>query len=157
MGLRRCETDRDSEVLRHIVALLVSLAALAERAADLSGRRHRAKVLGILMWGEAEARAFVIGLATSGIAGTHAQAQAFADADDVPFSRSDAAHLAVRLRALALILCLLLADGLAHAVAGPRFARKNADAGLATVTSARRFGHWARPPPASDRKISAAA
>lgn len=35
MGWRRCPADRDSDVLRRIVALLVSLAALAERAAPI--------------------------------------------------------------------------------------------------------------------------
>jgi len=132
MGWRRCEADWDSDGLRHIVMLLVSLAALAEHAAGLSGRRHRAKMLGILMWGEAAARAFVIGLATGmPYSGKQAPAEAFATSNNAQVSPGDAAHCAVRLRALALILCLLLAGALAHAVAEPRLARERPVAGIA--------------------------
>lgn len=134
MGWRRCEADLDREVLKRIVALLVSLATLAERTAAVSGRRRRGDVLSILMWGEAEARLFVIGLATGGMApsGTPAPADALAVSCDVRASVRDAAHCAVRLRALALILCLLQAGALAHAAAVFPIAPKNPVARIAT-------------------------
>ncbi len=133
MGWRRREADRDSDVLKRIVALLVSLALLAERAAGSSARR-RGEVLSILLWGEAEAWAFVIALATGGMAfsGTQASAEAFALSSDVSASSSDAAHCAVRLRALAMLLCLLLAGALARGAAGSRVGAKTPAAGIAT-------------------------
>lgn len=136
MDWRRGEAERDGDVLRRIVALLVSLAALAEHAAGVSGRRRRGEVLSILLWGEAEARAFVIGLATGGMAfsGTQAPADAFAPSSDVPVSGHDAAQCAVRLRALALMLCLLLAAELAPPIGAtrPRSAPESPVAGIAT-------------------------
>ncbi len=133
MGRRRCDTEIDSDVLKRIVALLVSLAVLAEHAAGISAR-SRGQVLGILMWGEAEARHFIFGLAIGGVAfsGTQAPAEAFAVSDDVPVSSRDAAHCAVRLRALALVLCMLLAGALTHAASGSRTAAENPVAGIAT-------------------------
>ena len=120
MDWRRGEAEMDGEIVRRIVALLVSLAAMAEHAAGGSARR-RGELLSILMWAEAVARDFVIDLATGGLAfsGTQAPAEAFAAVSDVPVSLGDAAaRLAVRLRALALILCLLLAGASADAAAG---------------------------------------
>lgn len=133
MDWRRGEAERDGDVLKRIVALLVSLAALAEHAAHVSAWR-RAKVLSILLWGEAEARAFVIGLATGGMAlsGTQAPADAFAPSSDVPASSSDAAQCAVRLRALAMLLCLLLTGALARHATGSRVAPEKIVAGTAT-------------------------
>ena len=137
MDWRRGEAERDSDVLRRIVALLVSLAAMAEHAAGPCVRR-RGELLSILLWAEAVARDFVIDLATGGLAfsGTQAQAEAFAGASDAPMSSRDAARLAVRLRALAIILCLLLAGALPHTPAGPRVAPENRAAGIATQLSA---------------------
>jgi len=71
-------------------------------------------VLGILSHGEAEARAFVIGAAV----GAPAPA-------DAPAEAGDAARLAASFRALALVLCVLLArrfalPGAAAARAGRR-------------------------------------
>jgi hypothetical protein len=88
------ETDWNRDVLERIVVLLLALANLADLAADAPFLRRR-QVLEILSHGEAEARAFVLG----------AGAPAFTDAAE---SAGDAARLAVRLRALALALCVLL-------------------------------------------------
>jgi hypothetical protein len=87
------DTNWSRDVLERIVALLFSLAGLADLAAGLPAHRRR-QVLGILAHGEAEARAFVIG----------AGAPALTDGAQ---SVGDATNLAVRLRALA--LCVLLA------------------------------------------------
>jgi hypothetical protein len=100
------ETDWSRDVLERIVALLFSLAGLADLGADAPFLRRR-RVLGILSRGEAEARAFLIGIST----GEPVQADALQPA-------GDAACLAVRFRALALLLCVLLAG---------RFARPGAD------------------------------
>jgi len=91
------EANWNRDVLERIVALLFALADLADRAAGVPFRRRR-QVLGILNHGEAEARAFVIEVATGAPAAMEALEPA-----------GDAARLAVRLRALALILCVLLA------------------------------------------------
>jgi hypothetical protein len=91
-----------------IVALLVALADLAVVASRLSGHRRRRDVLKILGHGEAEARAFVLGMATG--------APAPADAPGVV---GDAAHLAASFRALALALCVLLARTGQSASSGP--------------------------------------
>ena len=138
MDWRRGEAERDGDVLRRIVALLVSLAVLAEHAAGVSGRRRRGEVLSILLWGEAEARAFVIGLATGGMAlsGTQAPADAFALSSDVPASSCEAAQCAVRLRALAMLLCLLLAGALARHATGSRVAPDKIVVGIAALQCA---------------------
>jgi hypothetical protein len=104
--------DWNRDVLERIVALLVALANLADLAAGAPFLRRR-QVLDILKTGEAEARAFVIGMATG----------APVSADELEQAH-DAARLAVRLRALALMLCLLLARGFAFSsVAGPQACR----------------------------------
>jgi len=90
------QTDWSRDVLERIVALLFALANLADLAAGVSFLRRR-RVLSIVSHGEVEARAFVIGMAS----GTPVQA------DALEIDR-DAAPLAVRLRALALMLCILL-------------------------------------------------
>jgi hypothetical protein len=108
------ETGWDRDVLKRIVVLLFALANLADRAAGASFLRRR-QVLGILNQGELKARAFVIGMATGAPIST-----------DELESSGDAACLAVRLRALALLLCAMLAQaalfGLPGAV-GPRTGR----------------------------------
>ena len=105
------ETDWNRDVLKRIVALLFALAGLADLAAGLPGL-HRRQVLGILSFGEAEARAFLIGSPAGAPASTDAAGEA-----------GDAARLAVRLRALALLLCALLA----RRVALPEAARPRSD------------------------------
>ena len=91
------EADWSRDVLMRIAALLLSLAGLAERAAGLPFLRRR-HVLGILSDGEVVARAFLVEISTG----------APAPADE-PGSVGDATCLAARLRALALLLCVLLA------------------------------------------------
>jgi hypothetical protein len=105
------EADWNRGMLERIVALLFALANLADLAADAPFLRRR-RVLAILNWGEAEARAFVIKLAT----GVPVAADALEPTDD-------AVHLATRLRALALMLGVLLAQAPPAALpgmAGPR-------------------------------------
>jgi hypothetical protein len=92
------QTDWSRDALKRIVILLFALANLADLAAGASFLRRR-RVLGIVSQGEMEARAFVIAMAS----GAPVSADML-ETDD------DAAHLAVRLRALALILCVLLAQ-----------------------------------------------
>ena len=92
------QANWNRDVLERIVALLFALANLADLAAGAPYLRRR-QALGILNHGEVVARAFVIGMATG----------APISSDDLE-SSGDAACLAVRLRALALMLCLLLAQ-----------------------------------------------
>ena len=89
-------TDGGYDVLERIVALLCSLATLADIAAGLPGPRRR-YLLGILGVGEAEAHAFLIGFGAPVSAG----GQDTAD---------DALRLAARLRALALLLIVMMAQ-----------------------------------------------
>jgi hypothetical protein len=96
------------DVLERIVALLFALANLADLAADAPYLRRR-QVLAILSYGEAVARAFLFG-------GAPAPAEASEQA-------GDAVRLAARFRALALVLCALLAQALRFAMpdaTGPR-------------------------------------
>lgn len=86
------EADRDRDVLMRIVALLVSLATLADRTAGLSGRRRR-HVLDILCESETVAHAFVAGLMP---------APPVQWEEPVPVY--DAARLAATFRLLALVL-----------------------------------------------------
>jgi hypothetical protein len=92
---RNANWNRD--VLERIVALLFALACLADLAACLPWL-CRQKLLGILSHGEAEAWAFVMGLPPD------AQAPAYASGET-----GEAARLAASFRALALMLCALLA------------------------------------------------
>jgi hypothetical protein len=101
---RNANWNRD--VLERIVALLFALAHLADLAAGLPYRRRR-QVLDILSHGEAEAWAFVMGLPPG----------AAVPADE-PESASDAARLAASFRALALVLCALLARAALFALPG---------------------------------------
>lgn len=110
------ETDWNRDVLERIVALLFALAGLADRAAGASFLRRR-QVLGILRHGEAEARAFLFG----------AGAPVPADAQE---GAGDAARLAIRLRALALVLCAMLSQAATFAPPGaavPRAGREKTD------------------------------
>ena len=88
------ETDWSCDVLGRIVALLFSLADLADIAAGLSAPRRR-YLLGILSVAEAEAHDFLIGASTPVSAG----GQDTAD---------DALRLAARLRAVAMLRMALL-------------------------------------------------
>jgi hypothetical protein len=125
------ETDWSRDVLERIVALLFALAGLADLAAGAPFLRRR-QVLGILNHGEAEARAFLIGIST----GAPAPAEA-------PCEAANALRLAARLRALALLLCALLARPLAlPGTAGPRACRPSRGMSAPAVRPA--------PPPAPD-------
>ena len=106
------EADWSRDVLMRIAALLLSLAGLADRAANLPFLRRR-HVLGILGRGEAEARAFLIEISTG--------APAPADAPDPD---GDATRLAIRLRALALLLCVVQARAAFPGAAGARIGRR---------------------------------
>ncbi len=104
---RKADWNRD--VLERIVALLFSLACLAELAACLPWLR-RQQLLGILSHGEAEAWAYVMGLPPD------VQVAAYA-----PGETDDAERLAASFRALALMLCAVLArTALFAGAAGPR-------------------------------------
>lgn len=92
--------DRRRDVLERIIALLLALSALAERADGLSAVR-RESVLRILTYGEAEARTFVIAMARE--SGAPAEPAA-----DVAMAHGQAERLAAGFRALALILGAML-------------------------------------------------
>jgi hypothetical protein len=105
------ETNWNRDVLERIVVLLFALAGLADLAAGLPVLRRR-QVLAILSHGEAEARAFLIGISTG----------APTSSDELE-SAGDATCLAARLRALALLLCAMLAQTALLGVADPRAGR----------------------------------
>lgn len=120
-GMENWEANWNRDALERIVALLFALAGLADLAAGLPFHRRR-QVLGILSWGEAEARAFVIGTDVP-------------DPGDAP--PDDAACLAVRLRALALMLCVFLAQRVERpGTTGPRRGRKLAGTIVRLATAA---------------------
>ena len=102
------ETDWSRDVLERIAALLFSLAGLADIAVGLPAHRRR-QVLGILGVGEAEARAFLIGISSSAPAPANA-----------PKTAGDASRLAARLRVLGLLLCALLMQTALPGVGGSR-------------------------------------
>ncbi len=89
------EANWNCDVLERIVALLFALANLADLAAGAPSLRRR-QVLKILSHGEVEARAFLFGGAPV--------------PSDALENTGDAARLAARFRALALVLCALLAQ-----------------------------------------------
>jgi len=89
-------TDGGYDVLERIVALLFSLATIADIAAGLSAPRRR-YLLGILSVAEAEAHGFLIG----------AGAPVTAAGQD---TTDDALRMAARLRALAMLLIVMLAQ-----------------------------------------------
>jgi hypothetical protein len=125
------QANWNRDVLERIVALLFALAGLADCAAGLPFLR-RWQVLKILSRGEAEARAFVIGVAT----GESAPA-------DESGPTGDAACLAASFRALALALCAMLA----HA---PRFALPGATCVRAGGQTPAESAGRQPPPPAPD-------
>jgi len=92
-------------------------------------------VLGILSRGEVEARAFVIGTAS----GSPVSA-------DVLETTRDAARLAVRLRALALMLCAMLAQALQFTLPGAPAPRVCRSAHRVSGPALR----WLAAPPAPD-------
>jgi hypothetical protein len=110
------ETGWNRDVLERIVTLLFALAGLADLAAGAPYLRGR-QVLAILTHGEAEARAFLIGISSGPLATA-----------DAPEQAGDAACLAARLRMLALLLCAMLAraalSGLPDAI-GPSACRSS--------------------------------
>jgi hypothetical protein len=127
------ETDWSRNALKRIIVLLFALANLADLAAGAPFLRRR-QVLGVLNHGELEARAFVIGIATG----------APVSSDDLE-SSGDMACLAVRLRALALMLCVLLAQPAAlPGAASPRACRRRRKTSGPAV---RRLDASSLPPP----------
>ncbi len=98
------EANWSVDVLERIVALLFALASLADLAAGVPFLRRR-RVLEILSHGEVEARAFLFG-------GAPVPSEALENT-------GDAERLAMRFRALALVLCALMAQA-------ARFARPGA-------------------------------
>lgn len=92
--------------LERIAALLFSLAGLADLAAGAPAHRRRL-ALGFLSHGEAEARAFLIGVDAP------VPAQALESA-------GDAVRLAARLRALALLLVALMVHAARPVADAPR-------------------------------------
>lgn len=107
------EIDRRQDVLEQIVALLFLMAGLADRAAGLS-LHCSYHALDALARGEAEARAFVIGLAGASVE-SDAAIQEFA-------SVGAAERLAASFRVLALVLGAMLAEARRSALAGGRYA-----------------------------------
>ena len=89
-------TDGGYDVLGRIVALLFSLADLADIAAGLPASRRR-YLLGVLSVAEAAAHDFLIGPGTPVSAGGQDTAE-------------DALRMAARLRALAMLLIVMLAQ-----------------------------------------------
>jgi hypothetical protein len=73
---------------------------------------RRRQVLGILSHGEVEARAFVMGVVTGEPA-----------PEDAPESTGDAERLAASFRALALVLCAMLAHATLFALPGATISR----------------------------------
>jgi hypothetical protein len=127
------DADWSRDALERIVVLLFALANLADLAAGAPYLRRR-RVLWILNCGEIEARAFVIGISTG----------ALVSADELE-QTDNATRLAVRLRALAMVLCLLLTRLTARpGAAGPRACRRS---GSMSGPAFRRTGDPALPPP----------
>jgi hypothetical protein len=93
------EMEREGRMLESIVALLVSFACLADRAAALPAAA-RLRLLAILALGEAEARWFVTGLVPG----------APGEAAEPSFDADRPQRLAASFRALAWVLMVLLAE-----------------------------------------------
>ncbi len=100
MGWMDWDIEAERKVLERIVMLLLSLAALADRASGLPAPA-RLHVLAILGSGEAVARCFVIEMAVG--------APLEVDAAACPVVE-DAARLAIAFRTLALVLATMLAE-----------------------------------------------
>ena len=107
---RNREVERERMVLERIVALLLALAGLAERAVDASSRRRR-QALEFLARGEAEARDMVAALA-----GLPSGADDAPETDLSPVatglsaSADDARRLAAAFRVLDLSLHVMLEE-----------------------------------------------
>jgi hypothetical protein len=129
------ETNWSRDVLERIVVLLFALANLADFAAGAPYLRRR-QALGILSCGEVVARAFVIEMATG----------APISADGLE-AACDAERLAVSFRALALMLCVLLARR--SALAGATDSQTDRPRRSMSVPAVRRL-EAAPPPPAWD-------
>ncbi len=99
------EINRQRMVLERIVALLLALAGLADRAAGAPSRRRR-QVVEILSLGEAEARDMIAGLA--GLPSEADDAGRLSMAAAASGSAEDARRLAAGLRMLALVLHAML-------------------------------------------------
>ncbi len=127
------EANWNRDVLERIVALLFALANLADLAAGAPYLRRR-RVLEILSHGEVEARAFLFGGAPV--------------PSDALENTGDATRLAVRFRALALVLCALLAQAARFALPGATGVRADRSARAISRPSVR----WldASPPLAPD-------
>jgi hypothetical protein len=126
------EANWNRDVLERIVALLFSLASLADLAAGAPFHRRR-QVLGILSVGEVEARAFLFGGAPVPI--------------EAPGEAGDAERLAVRFRALALVLCALLAQAARFALPNAIGARAGRPLREIPGPAVRRVGAMALPAP----------
>jgi hypothetical protein len=131
------DADWSRDALERIVVLLFALANLADLAAGAPFLRRR-QVLEILSGGEVDARAFVIGVALGAPA-----------PEDSPELTCDAACLAASFRALALVLCVLLARVRQSALPGATRSRACRPSRKLSAPAV----HWpgARAPPASDR------
>ncbi len=115
------QANWNRDVLERIVALLFALAGLADLAAGVPFLRRR-QVLEILSRGEVEARAFLFGGAPISC--------------DTLEEAGDAVRLAVRFRALALVLCALLAQAARFVLPGadgPRTCRPSREIFRQTV------------------------
>jgi hypothetical protein len=131
------KADWSDDVLMRIVALLFALANLADLASRFPARRRR-EALGFICRGEAEGRAFVVGVALD--APVEADEPAFID---------DAASLAARLRVLAFVLWFLAAQTGRLAQPGAQtLRRKMASRPMPAVLPAARNRQSA--PPAAD-------
>ena len=107
--------ERDRNVLERILALLLALAVLTDRAAGLPAAR-RLHLLSVLGHGEAMARDFILAMAT----GPDVPAEAIATST----AAGDAPLLAARFRMLALTLGTLLTQARSpcrHALPPPAF------------------------------------
>ena len=129
------EANWSRDVLERIVVLLFALANLADLAAGAPFYRRR-QVLGILNHGEVVARAFVIGMATG----------APISWDELE-SSGDLACLAVRLRALALMMCAMLAGVALFAPPSAAGLRADWPSRKVSGPAVRRLDASALPPP----------
>jgi hypothetical protein len=126
------DTNWSRDALERIVALLFALAGLADLAAEVPFLRRR-QVLAILCHGEAEARAFLFG-------GAPIPA-------DMQGEAGDAARLAARFRALALVLCALLAQAARFAAPGAARSQAGRPSHEISTPASRQPGAPTRPAP----------
>lgn len=108
MGSWDWSANGDRDVLERIVALLFSLACMADLAACRPFLRRR-EVVGILSCGEAAARVWFAGMAPDIPSGEDTLSEEYAPSPaDAPGEHCDALLLAARFRALAFMLAGLL-------------------------------------------------